>query len=226
MLVDAVRGLYYRIPDGFQRAVLVRRRQPIWLRTGIVFIHIPKAAGTAVNESLYGRFMGHVHATDIERWGSEELKALPSFAVTRNPWDRLVSAYRFVTRGHGVGGPNAGRVRRADRYRVPEFETFGTFVTEWLRGKDLRRLDVAFQPQCDFVCDSHGAVLVDHVGRLEDLEPTFAFLRERLPELRPISESNRSGDKVDYRDFYTPDLADLVGSIYSNDVMKFGYSFD
>lgn len=227
MLTNSVRDLYYRLlPEGFQRAMLVRRRQPIWIRAGIVFIHIPKAAGTAINEALYGRFMGHVRASDIERWGSAELRALPSFAVTRNPWDRLVSAYRFVKGGGGTGGPNAGGVRWPEQYRSAEFATFERFVTEWLAGRDLAGLDVVFQPQSPFVCAERGEIIVEHLGRFERLDETYDYLRERVAGLRPLGESNRSGDAVDYRTFYTPRLVDLVGAIYADDVNRFGYSFE
>jgi len=130
MLVDSVRHAYYHLPQPLQRAVLVRRRGPIWLRAGIVFVHIPKAAGTSISEALYGRFVGHVRAADVVQWGPSRLKALPRFAITRNPWDRLVSAYRFVTRGGGVGGAHAGRVWRAEQYRISEFQSFDRFVTD------------------------------------------------------------------------------------------------
>jgi hypothetical protein len=45
----------------------------------------------------------------------------------------------------------------------------------------------------------------------------------RLP---PLAESNASGTPVDYRSFYTPDLVELVGSIYAEDVTRFGYRFE
>ena len=226
MLTDTLRDIYHGFPESWQRAVLVRRRSPLWLKAGVVFIHIPRVAGTSINEALYGRFIGHVHASDLARWGSAELNALPSFAVTRNPWARLVSAYRFVTRGVGEGGPNAGRVRYPRQYQGPAFEDFTTFVERWLMARDIRRLDPVFQPQSLFVCGANGEVLVDHVGKIENLAPTLAFLRDRLGRAPDIPRSNRSGSVVDFRSFYTPQLAQLVGSLYAEDVERFGYSFD
>jgi hypothetical protein len=198
----------------------------LWLKTGVVFIHVPKAAGTSISEALYGRFMGHVRASDVARWGSHEVRALPSCAITRNPWDRLVSAYRFAKRGRGIGGAHAGGVWRAEQYSGPEFESFERFITDWLSDRDPDKLDPIFQPQARFVCDSHGKVLVDHLGRVEDLAATYDYLRARVAGLPPFSASNRSGDSVDYRTFYTPELADRVGSIYAEDVKRLGYSFD
>ena len=215
----------YRLPDWIQRAVIVRRRSAVWLKAGIIFIHIPRAAGTSINYALYGQFMGHVRALDVQRWGSPAVKALPSFAVVRNPWERLVSAYRLAVRGKGQGGPYEASVWRAESYRIPEFRTFRSFVTEWLTRRDIMKLDGIFQSQSQFVFDRSGALLVDHLGRLENLGPTRAFLADRLGRVPAIGEGNRSGPVLDYRDFYTDELVDLVGRIYGEDVRQLGYTF-
>jgi hypothetical protein len=225
MLLDAARHLYYWLPEGLQRAILVHRREALWRRAGIVFIHIPKAAGTSINQALYGRFMGHVHASDVERWGSTQLLALPAFAVTRNPWDRLVSAYRFARRGSGIGGEIQAAVSRPEQYRIPQFETFESFVRTWLAQRDVTTLDGIFQPQCLFVCDAAGKPLVDHLGRVDKLNDTYDFIRKSIGGFDPIERTNLSGEMVDYRTYYTAELAEIVGRIYEEDVALFGYDF-
>jgi hypothetical protein len=224
MPAEALRRAYYRLPDSLQRAVLVKRRESAWIAAGIVFIHIPKAAGTSINDALYGQFMGHVRAADIRRCGSPRLKALPSFAVTRNPWDRLVSAYRFATAGRGTGGRIQAGVRDPQQYRIPEFESFQRFVTDWLCHRDPARLDPIFQPQHLYVAGG-GSLLVDHLGRLDDLGPTLDFIERHLGSRPSIERSNLSGNSVDYRDFYTPALTRTVAEIYRTDVDLFGYRF-
>lgn len=225
MLIEPLRTLYYRLPQGLQRALLVKRRERLWIEAGILFIHVPKAAGTSINAALYQRFMGHVRAADVHRWGSTRVKSLPSFAVTRNPWDRLVSAYRFARRGRGVGGELQASVWGAERYQRAEFETFERFVNEWLAHRDVATLDGIFQPQSLFVCDAAGKLLVDHVGRVEDLAPTLTFIRDHIGKLPRIEHGNLSGRRVDYCDYYTAELAKTVGSIYRRDVQTFGYRF-
>lgn len=226
MLLAALRKTYFYLPDELQRAIRVRRRSAIWLRSGILFIHIPKAAGTSINQALYGQAMGHVWARDVERWGSRALKALPSFAVTRNPWDRLVSAYRYGERLHSVDWQADPLIPKVLRGQVPRYASFGEFVTDWLQQREVTKLNAIFQPQSTFVCDRDGNRLVDHVGRVEDLGPTFEFIREHIGSGLQIERSNRSGAPVDYRRFYTPGLAEIVGRIYAQDVNRFGYSFD
>ena len=220
-----VTDAYYHLPEGLRMAILVRRRSALWRRAGIVFIHIPKAAGTSMNLALYGRFMGHARAIDVARWAPPDVRRIPSFALTRNPWDRLVSAYRFAKRGGGIDGTNGGRVWKPEQYRVPEFQTFERFVREWLVRRDVRKLDFSFRPQSLFVCDRLGGIIVDHAGRVEDLAPTMDFIRDKLGRIPSMPRSNRSGEPLDYRRFYTPDLAELVGRIYARDIALFGYDF-
>jgi chondroitin 4-sulfotransferase 11 len=224
-VIHIVRDRYLR-GTSIEQMLLVKRRSLLWLRTGIAFIHVPKAAGTSISHALYGRFTGHVRAVDVLRWGSSAVNSLPRVAVVRNPWDRLVSAYRFIKRGGGVGGPDAGGVWRPEQYQIPEFETFERFVNDWLAPRNPRTLDFVFQPQSDFFCDKRGQVAVDHLGRFEDIENTHAYLREKVPTLPPLRRSNRSGEPVDYRTFYTPELADRIRKIYTEDIELLGYNFD
>jgi hypothetical protein len=224
-MIALLRNLNRRLPGGVRRGMLVRRRAKYWRRAGIVFIHVPKAAGTSINEALYGRFIGHPHALDVRRWAPADIKALPSFSVVRNPWDRLVSAWRFARQGHGVGETYRAGMWQPARYQVPEFESFERFVREWLEPRDVRRLDGVFQPQSMFLCDRSGHILVDHVGQLEDLKPTYAFIAEHAGAAPAIGRANRSGQEFDYRTLYTPELAALVGEIYREDAERFGYRF-
>jgi hypothetical protein len=216
--------LYHRLPRGLQGPALVRRRSRLWIERGIVYIHIPKAAGTSINQALFGRFVGHPRARDIERWGSQRLRAVPRFSVTRNPWDRLLSAYRFARRGTGIGEAVAG-MRHPELYRIPEFDSFERFLFDWLAPRDINRLDPVFQPQCSFVLDSSGRLLVDHLGRVEDMGPTSAFVERTIGTIEAIPWTNMSGEPMDYREMYTPKMAALAGEIYRADVEAFGYEF-
>lgn len=220
-----MKDIYYSLPNTIQGAVTTMRSAESWRKAGIVFVHVPKAAGTSISVALYGRFLGHVRAVDIHRWGSPAVRALPSFAVTRNPWDRLVSAYRFGRRLYACDW-KAISAPRAVQEQIPRFETFAEFVTEWLVDRDLRTLNAIYQTQCHFICDVHGSVLVDHVGCLERLGPTYEYIEEHFGLMTPIKDTNRSGEPVDFRSFYTPQLVDMVGRIYAEDVNRFGYRFE
>lgn len=225
-MIDRLRALYNHLPISLRNAILVRRRTPVWLRAGIVFVHVPRVAGTSMNHALYGRFMGHASACDIRRWGSAALNVLPSFAITRNPWERLVSAYRFAKRGGGVGGAFEAGIFSPQRYQGKEFDTFEVFVKEWLLRQDRAKLDGVFQAQSFFVAGPEGELLVDHIGRLDRLEETIDFVQAILGKPLEVSQGNLSGEHVQFRKYYTPELVDLVGDFYREDICRFGYTFD
>ena len=89
---------------------------PLDLKREIVFIHIPKTAGTAIEIALGIKAAGGISEEAIlwgeasqERGGSKQhytyeeilsakphVKSWPAFAVVRNPWDRMVSLYHFL----------------------------------------------------------------------------------------------------------------------------------
>lgn len=220
------------LPDALERAryAAVRIRQvrllsPLWRERGIVFVHVPKAAGTSINLALYGAFTGHPRAAEIRRFAPRDIVTLPFFSVVRNPWDRLVSAYRFARAGRGDGSGTVVGIRNPQHYSGPEFSSFETFVLSWLRHRDVSKLDNVFQPQWKFICDSRGKIIVDFVGRYESLRETREFLSDKLKENIDIPMSNRAGEKVDYRSYYSSRCVDAVTKIYNEDIRLLGYSF-
>lgn len=223
---DLARNLYRTLPLPLRRGILVRRRAHWWRRAGIVFIHIPKAAGVSVNESLFGAFMGHYRAWEFRRYAPRDVQQLPVFTVTRNPWDRLISAYRFARAGRGQGQGPIAAITSPHLYQVPEFDSFDRFVTEWLPRQRIERLDEVFQPQSQFVFDAAGKPLVDHIGRVERLGETHLWVQQRLGRpVPPFARLNTSGDKLDYRELYNDETKAIVAEIYRDDIEHFGYSF-
>jgi hypothetical protein len=68
-------------------------------------------------------------------------------------------------------------------------------------------------------------LLVDHLGRVEDMRPTYRFIERTIGEMPALPRTNRSGPRLDYRKMYTPEMAVLVGEIYRDDVAQFGYDY-
>jgi hypothetical protein len=173
-----------------------------------------------------------------------------TFTFVRNPWSRLVSAYlnkcltlnkiseRFL-RSLGQGNEvEQGRV-----LRLQPTVTFRQFV-HFLSTGNSRQFDVHWRPQYLFLRDNR----FDFIGRVEQLENDFAKVSARLGIDHPLGHINvtrydrQSSDDIvadctpqqlqargaypDYRQFYPPDLQQLVGQIYARDIELFGYSFD
>ena len=211
------------LPEHWKHRLMCYRRRALWQSTGIIFVHVPKAAGTSVAHSLYGRSMGHMTALDIHRSCPHLFTHLPTFAITRNPWDRLVSAYHFVKQ---LGTAEAG-VNRRPEYGRSVFQNFDTFVTEWLAQQDLKSLDYVFRPQYQFVLDRAGSSLVDFIGKLEDLERVQQFIASSIGKQVQFPAKNPSKRKLDYRNYYAdPRVKQVASDLYSRDADLFGYLFD
>lgn len=213
---------YYRLPKSVIHPINCKRRRKYWLSQGVMFIHVPKAAGTSISHALYGRSLGHLKASEIKRWCPKEFKTLFKFGFTRNPWDRAVSAYRFALKG----STETAGIRNFKQYQSPEFRDFDTFVNEWLAIKDLTKVDYVFQPQYLFVLDSNERNLLDFIGKIERIDEDIKKLSVLLNRKIEIPVLNRVTTPGSYKKYYRDrQLINKVGDIYSKDVNYFNYDF-
>ena len=215
-----VKGL---MSDDLQLGLLVLRRASVWVRAGIIFVHVPKNGGTSINEALYGRFMGHSRVQDIARVRPDLLRNLPSIAVTRNPWARAYSAYNFARLGTAMS--SGVQIWQPSRYTIPEFESFERFVLEWLPGRDLEREDYVFRSQAHFLLNKNGEVGVKHLGRIEQIQTYVPFLEQTLSRKIEVGHFNRTANSESYREAYSSDMKDTIARCYAADIERFDYDF-
>lgn len=154
------------------------------------------------------RFRTHTPAVILYReLPSQTFADLFKFAFVRNPWDLLVSSYRFLTRS-----PRHRRGQVATR-----LGTFARYVDyELARGKLM---------QTRMLTSSHGRLLVDYVGRFESLEADFATVAGHLGLAMRLPHVN-VGTRDDYRAHYSPRLAARVADGFGEDIERFGYTFE
>lgn len=157
---------------------------------------------------------------------SEDFRNYFKFSFVRNPWARLVSEYLY--RGYGK------------KY------SFKEFVTYWLPAKN--NYSDAYRhimPQYDFLYDANGALLVDFVGRFENLQSDFEVVCTKLriatsslphqnasnknkgiiSKIKSLILKNNSSPKMHYTSYYDTELMKIVGDIYSKDINTFNYKF-
>lgn len=190
-------------------------------KAGLVFIHIPRAAGSSIAKATVGQRAGHFTAKEIkDELGEEKFNTLFKFSVVRNPYDRLVSSYHYAKQG---GGEHGG-IERNPIYASPTFETFERFVLEWLIDQDLHKLDYVFRPQNTFIY--HGdRLLVDFVGRVEEMGDVEQKLSDVLEKKIVIGNRNKSKRNRDFKKYYTDDIYEAVTEIYKKDIELFNYTF-
>ena len=126
-----------------------------------LFIHIPKTGGTSISSCLYARNQPHLTAAFIFDLYGDLARSVPSFAVVRNPLDRLKSAYHFLKNG-------GTSIIAASRYDMRQLDctSFANFVDGIHADPDLIRRILTLATQQGFVCDQYGTIIVDHLFRM------------------------------------------------------------
>ncbi|MEA2120514.1 sulfotransferase family 2 domain-containing protein [Halovibrio sp. HP20-50] len=199
------------------------RRYPHWKSNNCIYIHIPKAAGTSLNKAIYGRTLGHYTASEIHSLFPKLFGKAFVFSFVRNPWDRVLSAYRFAK----VGKTNSMGMYRPEQYQIPQFDSFERFLFEWLAKQNLEKVDFVFQPQSKFIVGKHGHLLTDYIGKVESMDVDIKYVESKLEKTINVGRENTTSDCSDYRSEYVnDDMVELVRSLYSDDISRFNYDFD
>lgn len=153
------------------------------------------------------RFRTHSSASVIRRHlSAETFGSLFKFTIVRNPWDRFVSYYHYVT--------NQKDHRRF--HRVSSLTGFKEYLRyEVARGKVSQR---------SMLVDKSGRLLVDCVGRFECLQQDFESICQQLAIPCRLGHYNRSSH-ADYRQ-YDDESIELVQQHLADEIELFGYTFD
>lgn len=184
-----------------------------------IFIHIPKAAGTSVALTLFGQGSRHVPWFEYQKANPWKFKRYFKFAFVRNPWDRLASSYFFLRQG-GMDPQDAAWAE----INLRQFDDFGSFVRGWVNEENIQTW-VHFLPQHHFICGPDGKVMMDFLGRMENMESDFAYIAERLGCNKKLAKVN-AGNNRHYSAHYDEETREIVRRVYARDIELFGYSFE
>jgi len=141
----------------------------------LVFLHVPRAAGTSIAHALYGEHcIQHYSARYFKTVAPGFWARAESFAVLRDPYDRFASAYAFVRSG-GTSSCRLSDVFMDQTAHIGSVDDYLSFIEE----RDAFSLDFVMRPQSWFVCDLRtGQSLVKRLflyGR--DHDALAAYLR-------------------------------------------------
>lgn len=196
---------------------------PIFEKNGrrVAFIHIPKAAGSSVEQlftsggwtmSFYkptydGYTVSDQHQTyqDLKK-RIPDLDELESFAITRDPFSRLVSEWGYQTK----------RIKSSKL-------NFNDFVRhlECSLKVDERYWDNHYRPQTDFIDEGINAVI-----KMEDISDGLTnFLHEhkimqkaRIPHVNKRKKRRNGEDRS-----ISVELKERIMRVYEQDYVKLGY---
>jgi hypothetical protein len=150
------------------------------------------------------------------------------FTLVRSPFSRLVSLYEMVAyRESRVWSRFRSRAARHRGFRawVRTLDPDGRGAAREGVEASVRRFGA--YTLAGFAGDGTGALLVDEVIRLEDIDDRVPELMARLGLPAPASVPlvGRGRYRDEYRAYYDDATRDLVGVMYAADLDRFGYAF-
>lgn len=190
------------------------------IKNKVIFVHIPKTAGNSVAQALFGiQNSGHAVLMKYYVENPALYEACYKFAFVRNPWDRFVSAFTYLSKGGGNS-----RDAEIAKALIGDL-SFEAFVERCGRSWTFRKRvlsHVHFVPQSDFLKGPGG---VDDIFRFENIDADFAQLAARFGLPAQLEKINASA-RGDYRaHFRTVQHIETIARLYAEDVSAFDYRF-
>jgi hypothetical protein len=151
---------------------------------------------------------GHLGLAQVRpHLGDDAFDAYFKFGFVRNPFDRFVSYCAFMTRD--------GDLFKRSPHTVMEHFLFA----------EPPENHILFQPLWTVLAYADGRLLADDVGRDEDMQRSYDAICARIGIPSRALEQVNGSSRGDYRQYYTPRLADAVAARYARDLELFGYEF-
>lgn len=177
-----------------------------------IFIHQRKVAGISIISAFGWRpndpeWHAYNEGVAGEQWARRSFaeRSYLVFSAVRNPFDRLISSWKYL---------DSCRDRPLiDVLRDPPKD-----------GHGYRHL---VRPQVALLRDPHtGRLVTDMLVRYERLQKHFNGVRDRLglPRVK-LHKTNMSVRNADYRSYFSDEARERATAMFKDDLETFGYSF-
>ena len=195
----------------------------------ILFVHIQKTGGTSILRTLGQEAdLRHRHffASQFRLMcTAEQWEATFKFAFVRNPWERLVSWWSMMNSFRNAV-PKGAQLNRFFTYVFANSRTFEEFILNChadIEDPDGRKC--ILRNQLDYLTDSKGRLLVDYVGKFENLQTDFREVTRQLGLPDTALENINKSSHAAYTDYYNDRTRALIERAYERDIAQFGYAF-
>jgi len=196
----------------------------------ITFIHVPKNAGTSIVNFFKRSYKTQSLPTKHTTWSQ-----LPTewqhntFCVVRNPYDRIVSLYKFQIK------VLERKQRLYPNFINPQLEElskgFKNYVmncqeTIFKKRLNYKNTDAKWTnwQQLKYLSGNFEKI---NILRYENLEKDFTqlLIENRIKQNRPLQKLNVSRSNNDYKQFYDTETRKEVEKFYQEDIDILKYKF-
>lgn len=194
-----------------------------------IFVHIPRTAGSSVEDYLQGVESGpidrfrqflpgcgdgrqHLYLNELlvhRDFGDSSREDFFRFCVVRNPWDWFLSeVFYWIGRGQLRGN--------ASDYKHAFFSL--------LESKEIDNHRI--ESQLDYV-SIDGEIAVDFIGKYETIDQDFLAIRLQIgiQDGAPLPRVNASPKTCPFWEYYDDEMKEAVGERYARDIAAFSYTF-
>ena len=205
----------------------------IYKEKNFIFIHIHKTGGKSINHAfhkfqdnvpfkyklwnkIYSKPLNkkpiypdylmldtHTNATEYKKFLGNEYDKFFKFAIVRNPFDWQVSMYFFMK-----------EQKNHFQHEIINKFNFNEYI-EW-------RVNEDFQLQKSFVVDEQDNLIVDFVGKLENIKNDFNHIQDRLNIQTSLPHVNKSKHKP-YYEYFNRKTSNIILEAFEEDFNFFGY---
>lgn len=237
--IDMIKG-YYNSPYIYFTPNFIVNNQNVSSKYPLIFLHIPKCAGTSLCNMLqipkdnrgHGNYSELKHRINPEIWNSHK-----KFTVVRNPFDRIVSTYAYrkqkkydcqFFKKDMYGNPLEDDYTFEDWFwNLDVHLHFGMHAT--VHSKNLH-WPSNMTSSYDLILDNNNEISIDYIARFEnlndDLKIIFDDLNLKLPEM---SKQNKSKHKH-YSEYFKcktgESIKEMIYDIFKKDFDAFGYEYE
>ncbi|CDF80641.1 sulfotransferase [Formosa agariphila KMM 3901] len=200
----------------------------------LIFIHIPKNAGTSIYNSLGLKDSKHRTAKEyIKILGQEKYDSMFSLAFVRNPFSRFISLYNYarmeVSYYHNNISPDKAIYGNHMDYELLKTKSIEEAAILLKEGKLIHNPPhIQWNPQNFWLKDENDKINVKYLGRLEDLE----FNMRNISQITGLKNSSivkrinaSSENKLDYKKLITNSTREILEDVYKEDLEIFNYQF-
>lgn len=217
------------------------RSTMIWISHGLkaIYFETPKTASSSIKKALNiavekpdkinilniskkRKWWFSSNHTAFEMWDDNEYEAIENypdyftFAIVRNPWDKMVSNWMMFCRS-GID------------FRERQIETlFGKDATI-IEFDEFIRMSVTirnhhWQQLVDYLPREGDKILVDYIGRMETLADDWRGISRKIGLRATLGAENQTSHK-DYRKYYCDELINIVAMTHKDDIRIFNFKF-
>jgi len=152
--------------------------------------------------------------------GEQEYDRCSTFTLVRNPWARMVSRCFYTYTELEPSEEEKQRLGIMRKFHSLEFDP-------WIRERYAKyKKQGSRHNQVDKLIDSNGDLLVDHVGRLEDVQTTMDWVTGAVGADRVEVPHVNATKKNPYTSYYTDETREMVAQMFRPDIERFSYSFE